>query len=64
MSVQTLTRPSDDHGDDSLAAFLAQVPAARDYDLAELDAEPKLPHRPHRGADKRRAINESLKEGR
>lgn len=62
MSIQTLTPPADgfDH-DGSLAAFLAQVPAARDYDLAELDAEPKLSHRPHRGADKRRAINESLK---
>ena len=62
MSVQTIARPSDDP-DNGLAAFLAQVPAARDYDLTELAAGPCAPHRPARGNEKRAAINKSLKEG-
>ncbi|GAA0529138.1 hypothetical protein GCM10010172_07210 [Paractinoplanes ferrugineus] len=49
---------------DDLAAFLATVPAAADYDRDELDRLPKLPKRPARGNDKRAAINASKREWR
>nr|WP_221374452.1 hypothetical protein [Actinoplanes polyasparticus] len=51
-----------DDRDAALAAFRAAVPAAAKYDLDELTAEgPVRVHRPHRSADERRAINESLR---
>lgn len=64
MSVQTLTPPADDFGND-LAAFLAQVPAAADYDRDEMfEHGPVLQHRPARRALKQSAIDESWREWR
>ena len=64
MSTATLTPPAGGYGDrDDLAAFLATVPAAADYDLAELQTGPRMRHRPARGADKRAAIELSEQEG-
>lgn len=62
MSLATLS-PTDDFGRDDLAAFLAQVPAAGDYDRDEMfDSAPVLEHRPARANERRRAIAESLRE--
>ena len=63
MSTATLTPPAGGSGDNDLAAFLAAVPAAADYDLAELNLGPRMSHRPHRSVEKRTAINQSLREG-
>jgi hypothetical protein len=64
MSTATLT-PTDDFGRDDLAAFLAQVPAAADYDADEMfDHGPVREHRPARPVAKKRAIDESLQEWR
>jgi hypothetical protein len=62
MSLTTVA-PAVGGFDDHLAEFLATVPAARDFDLHEYDAQPRAPHRPARGADKRAAIHRSLREG-
>ena len=65
MSTATMTPFPGGYGDrDDLAAFLATVPAAADYDLAELDAEPRLMRRLARGKANRKAIDESLRESR
>ena len=66
MSTMLFAPPAGDFGDRdaALAAFRATVPAAAEYDQAELFASaPQHTHRPHRSADKRAAIDESLKEG-
>ncbi|GAA0494444.1 hypothetical protein Ade02nite_20260 [Paractinoplanes deccanensis] len=60
MSLATLSPAGFDDRDD-LARFLEQVPAAADYDRDELG--PVRSHRPHRGADKRAAIEQSQREG-
>ncbi len=63
MSTMTHTPLAGDFGD-NLAAFLAQVPAAADYDRDEMTAGlPCREHRPHRSNAKRRAIAESEREG-
>lgn len=61
MSLMTVSPAAGDFGDwDDFLAFAA---ITRDFDLADLDSEgqPRT-RRPHRGADKRDAINKSLKE--
>jgi hypothetical protein len=65
MSTATLTPAAGGFNDPALAAFLAQVPAARDYDLdAMTDGMPRYERRPARSNARRAAINESLREWR
>ncbi len=63
MSLPTYTPPANDHGDDSLRAFLATVQAAADYDLDEMTQGPRAPHRLNRKAAEKQAIEASEKEG-
>ncbi|MEU4558466.1 hypothetical protein AB0F72_08750 [Actinoplanes sp. NPDC023936] len=63
MSTPTLAPPTNGPGDwDEFLEFAATV---RDFDREALfDGVPAREHRPHRSADKRAAITESLREGR
>jgi hypothetical protein len=59
MSTATYPTTSGDFGHDGLAAFLAQVPAAGDYDRDEIDRLPRHPKHLGRKTAKARAIAES-----
>lgn len=62
MSQATITATPDDFDDRGLAAFLAQVPAAADYDRDEFDRLPRLPRRTSRAEADRQAIAESIED--
>ncbi len=64
MSAPTFAPPAADDFNGDLRAFLDQVPAAADYDLADMEPErPAREHRLARRAAKDRAIEQSLREG-
>ncbi len=61
MSLATHTPLAGAPGD-SLAAFLATVPAAADYDLDEMTQGPRAPHRPSRRVADDEAIAQSIED--
>ncbi len=63
MSLTTFAPATGDHDDRGLAAFLATVPAAADYDRDEYERLRSAPRRITRAEAERLAIEESLADG-
>jgi hypothetical protein len=62
MSIDTLTPPAAGPGD--WDDFLESAAIVERYDRDEYDHQPRMPHRPARGATERAAIDEYLRSDR